>query len=54
MQLSNMPRKKYPANSPQFIYLFFKIKKCNMEMTSYPRQDQTCNTPYFKILSKIS
>jgi hypothetical protein len=40
MQLSDMPRKKNPANSPQ-IFFFFKLKKCNMEMTSYARQDQT-------------
>jgi hypothetical protein len=45
--ISNMLRKKkYPANSPQllFIYLFLffiLLKKCNMEMTSYARQDQT-------------
>jgi hypothetical protein len=36
--ISNMPReKKNPPNSPQFFFF-----KCNMEMTSYARQDQTC------------
>jgi hypothetical protein len=40
MQLSDMPRKKYPANSgPIFFFLLFKT--CNMEMTSYAGQDQT-------------
>jgi hypothetical protein len=37
MQLSDMPREKYPANSPNF----FLLKKCNMELTSNAGQDQT-------------
>jgi hypothetical protein len=37
--ISDMPRKKNPANSPHF-FLLLKTK-CNMEMTSYARQDQT-------------
>jgi hypothetical protein len=38
MQLSDMPREKYPANSPNF---FFIKKKSNMELTSNAGQDQT-------------
>jgi hypothetical protein len=42
MQLSYMPRKKYPANSPQnFYFLFFLIKNMQYGKTSYARQDQT-------------
>jgi hypothetical protein len=39
MQLSDMPREK---NILQILPIFFFIKKkCNMEMKSYARQDQT-------------
>jgi hypothetical protein len=41
--ISDMPRKeKDLANSPQFFFFFLILKKCNMEMTSYAKQDQTC------------
>jgi hypothetical protein len=41
--ISDMPRekKKYPANFPNFYFLLL-INTCNMEITSYARQDQTC------------
>jgi hypothetical protein len=38
--ISKQPRKKNPANSPQFFfyyYLFKTNKTCNMEMTSYAK-----------------
>jgi hypothetical protein len=44
MQLSDKPRgKKYPANSPQilFIYFLLLLKKMQYGKTSYARQDQT-------------
>jgi hypothetical protein len=43
-------RKKYPANSPQF-FIFYLLKKCNMEMTSYARQDQTWWCQYRKTVA---
>jgi len=53
--ISNMPRKKYPANSPILFYFFFIFfvnkKKCNMEMTSYARQDQTWRGHYRKTVA---
>jgi hypothetical protein len=43
MQLSDLPRKNISYKfSPNFFnYYFIIIKTCNMEMTSYARQDQT-------------
>jgi hypothetical protein len=41
MQLYDMPREKYLANSPQIIIIFFKLKKMQYGKTSYERQDQT-------------
>jgi len=40
MQLSNMPREKYPANSPQFFF-YILLKRMQYGKTSYARHDQT-------------
>jgi hypothetical protein len=44
MQLSDMPREKYPTNSPQYIYIYIfliLLKRMQYGKTSYARQDKT-------------
>jgi hypothetical protein len=41
MQLSDMPREKISCKFSPIFFFFLTLKKCNMEKTSYARQDQT-------------